>query len=306
MGRLARVKAENSGAFYHLCGKVAGVIGEYPLDDKRCRRKIVDFIRLFSKVYCCRVLGFCIMGNHYHLVVHMDSPRPLNRKELRDRAEILYKKTILDAWFEANWKRFEERIFDVSELMRSLQSKIARWFNVTHNRQGRFWADRFKSVLLEDEKAAFDCLLYVELNPVRAGIVSRPEEFDGSSLYYRELKDDKWMAPLTEITNRSNRAAALLDYKSCVYYRGSVPTKGNQAAISKRLLAEEESRGFTSEGFFQKRIRHFTDGVVIGSEEFVQEKLNNLRAAGQYLRRKKPVSQMDGIHTSLRPQRGTA
>jgi hypothetical protein len=82
-----------------------------------------------------------------------------------------------------------------------------------------------------------------------------------------------------------------------------VPTKDNQAAISKRLLAEEESCGFTSEGIFQKRIRHFTDGVVIGSEEFVQSKLDHLRAAGQYLRRKKPVSQMDGIHTSLRPQR---
>jgi putative transposase len=306
MARLARVKEENGGAFYHLCGRVAGIIGDYPLDDKRVRRKIVDCIRLFAKVYCCQVLGFCIMGNHYHLVVSMDSPRSMTRKELRARASILYKNEFLDGWLAASWSRFEARIFDVSELMRSLQSKIARWFNVTHNRRGRFWADRFKSVLLEDEKAMFDCLLYVELNPVRAGIVHRPEEFDGSSLYYRELKDDKWMAPITEITGRPKRACALCDYKSCIYYRGSVPTKENQAAISKRLLAEEESRGFASEGLFTKRIRHFTDGVVIGSEEFVRNKLNRLRIAGQYLRRKNPVSQLDGIHTSLRPQRGAA
>jgi REP element-mobilizing transposase RayT len=306
MARLARVKAEDCGAFYHLCGRVAGVIGEYPLDDKRCRRKIVDFIRLFAKVYCCQVMGFCIMGNHYHLVVHIDAPRSMTRKELRERASLLYKDDLLDGWLAANWTRFEARIFDVSELMRSLQSKIARWFNLTHNRRGRFWADRFKSVLLEDEKAMFDCLVYVELNPVRAGIVRRPEEFDGSSLYYRELKDDKWMAPITEIIGRVKRADAVRDYKSCIYYRGSVPSKNNQAAISKRLLAEEEARGFASEGLFAKRIRHFTDGVVIGSEEYVQEKLNRLRNAGQYLRRKKPVPQLEGLHMSLRPQRGTA
>jgi putative transposase len=148
-----------------------------------------------------------------------------------------------------------------------------------------------------------DCLLYVELNPLRAGIVQRPEEFDGSSIYYRELKDDQWMAPLTEIVHRPKRAEALRDYKSCIYYRGSVPTKTGQAAISKRLLAQEEARGFASEGLFTKRIRHFTDGVVIGSEEFVQDKLNKLREARQYLRRKNPVSQLDGVHTSLRPQR---
>jgi putative transposase len=306
MARLARVKAVDSGAHYHLCGRVAGVIGEYPLDDKRCRRKIVDFIRLFAKVYCCQVLGFCIMGNHYHLVVQMDSPRSMTRKELRERASLLYKDEFLDGWLAASWSRFESRIFDVSELMRSLQSKIARWFNVTHNRRGRFWADRFKSVLLEDEKAMFDCLLYVELNPVRAGIAERPEEFDGTSLYYRELKDDKWMTPLTEVTHRPKRADAMRDYKSCIYYRGSVPSKDNQAVISKRLLAEEESRGFASEGLFTKRIRHFTDGVVIGSEAFVQEKLDRLRTVGQYLRRKNPVSQMDGMHMSLRPQRGSA
>jgi hypothetical protein len=46
-------------------------------------------------------------------------------------------------------------------------------------------------VPLNDEKAAFDCLLYVELNPVRAGNVAQPEAYDGASIYYREVKNDK-------------------------------------------------------------------------------------------------------------------
>ncbi len=304
MARLARVKIDEGGAYYHLCGRVAGVKGEYPLADKRCRRKIIDFIKSFSKVYCLEVLGFCILGNHYHLVVYMEPSRDMSRKELRARAELLYKDTVLDGWFEANWNRFHSRIFDVSELMRSLQSKIARWYNVTHNRRGRFWADRFKSVLLEDEKAVFDCLLYIELNPVRAGIVKRPEEYEGSSLYYRDLKDDRWMTPITEIARRPNRASALRDYKACIYYRGSVPTKEKQAVISKRLLEQEEARGFATPGLFSKRVRHITDGIVIGSETFVKEKLEQLRESGLYLRRKNPVPKLDGVHSCLRPQRG--
>jgi REP element-mobilizing transposase RayT len=303
MARLARVKAEACGAYYHLCGRVAGVKGEYPLDDKRCRRQIINFIRFFSKIYSLEVLGFCIMGNHYHLVVYMETPREMSREELRARATLLYKDTVLDGWLKERWERFHRRIFDVSELMRSLQSRIARWYNVTHNRRGRFWADRFKSVLLENEKEAYDCLLYVELNPVRAGIVERPEEYDGSSLYCREMKNDKWMMPITEVTKTSKRATALRDYKGAVYYRGSVPTKENQAIISKRLLRQEEARGFATEGLFSKRLRHLTDGIVIGSESFVKEKLERLKETGMYLRRKNPILQMNGAHRCLRPQR---
>ena len=102
MARLARVKAEDGGAYYHLCGRTAGPIGDYPLDDKRCRRKIIDFIRLFAKVYCCEVMGFCIMGNHYHLVVHMEVPRAMTRKELRARDEFSHRLTNDDVDRAAN------------------------------------------------------------------------------------------------------------------------------------------------------------------------------------------------------------
>ncbi len=44
MARLARIKIEEGGACYHLCGRVAGIKGEYPLDSKRCRRQLVGFI----------------------------------------------------------------------------------------------------------------------------------------------------------------------------------------------------------------------------------------------------------------------
>ena len=69
----------------------------------------------------------------------------------------------------------------------------------------------------ERRKAAYDCLLYVALNPGRAGIVCQPETFDDSSLYYREMKDDRWMVSIIKIAGTPNRKTALRDYKCAVY-----------------------------------------------------------------------------------------
>lgn len=305
MARLSRIKIEDGGVFYHLCARVAGPKDAFPLDNKLCRRRIIDLIQLFSKVYCCSVLGFSIMGNHYHLFIWMDERYQIPRKDLRKRAEILYQSSVLDGWQRSDWARFETRVFDVSELMRSLQSSIARWFNHTFNRRGRFWADRFKSTMFTEYKDALDCLLYIELNAVRAGLVERPEEYDGCSLYYREIHKDKWMMPLQELTGHKTRREAMADFKGRVYYRGAVPTKTNQRPLSQRLIKKEEARGFKTQGLFRKRVRHFADGVVVGNEEFIRQQIEHLREQGQYLRRKNPIEQMGGIYLSLRAQRET-
>lgn len=295
----------DGGVFYHLCARVAGPTDAFPLDNKMCRRQIIDLIQHFSRVYCCSVLGFAVMGNHYHLMIWMEERRPMKREDLRARAEILYNKALLDGWLKPNWERFEARVFDVSELMRSMQSSIARWFNHTFGRRGRFWADRFKSTMFDDYKDAMDCLLYIELNGVRAGLVKRPEEYDGCSLYYREIRRDKWMMPLSELTGIDKRSAALTDLKARVYYRGAVPTKTNQRPIPKRIIEEEEARGFKSQGVFRKRVGHFVDGVVIGNKEFIYQQIEKLREQGQYQRRRHPIEQMGGIYLSLRAQRDT-
>ena len=306
MPRLARVKIEQGGAYYHLYSRTAGLKGELPLDSKLCRRKMIDLIELFSQVYCCKILGFSIMGNHYHLVLWFEEQQAMSKEDLWKRARVLYPETLLGGWLKANWSRFEERIFDVSEFMRNLQAAFARWYNQTFTRRGRFWAERFKSTLLEDEKRVLDCLLYVELNPVRAGIAERPEEYEGSSVYFRELGKDRWMVPVEELLGQPRRAQAVRDYKARLYYRGNVPTKDGQAAIPDYIVKAEEARGFKGRGIYRKRLRYFVDGVVVGSEGFVRRELERLREKGHYLRRKNPVTQAGGLDLSLREQRCTA
>ena len=247
------------------------------------------------------------MGSHWHIILKFDAFRKLTSEELRERALMLCPNSgaYLDDWTQEKWDRLQKRLFDVSELMRNINSSFARFFNRKYQRFGKFWADRFKSTLLENDKALLDCMLYVELNAVRAGLVERPEDWKGCSLYFRESSQDNWLMPLTELFDKTKKRA-LTEYRSLIYHRGAVPTKANQAAIPLRILKQEAARGFEVSGVYRKRLRYFVDGLVIGSEAYILEHINRLRDTGVYSNRKNPIPQLDGIHLTLREQRSTA
>ncbi|NOZ96048.1 MAG: hypothetical protein GXP47_15115 [Acidobacteria bacterium] len=310
MPRIGRLKFTQTDAWYHLYSRVAAYKGDYPLSHAVPMRRLIETIRHFSAIYFCEVAAFCVMGNHYHLVVKFDRPRPADQEELRARARLMYpgkaSQARLDLWTEPDWEHYRKRLFDVSEYMRNIQSAFARWYNRSYQRRGRFWADRFKSVYLADLRAVLDCMLYVELNPVRAGLVERPEEWQGSSLIQRELGTDSWLAPLQTFFDRPDGERALTEYRERLYHRGSVPTKEGQKALSQDVLTQEIARGFSVRGLYRRRLRYFVDGLAIGSESFLREQLALLRENGVYLRRRHPIPQLGGIHMSLREQRSTA
>jgi len=64
-----------------------------------------------------------------------------------------------------------------------------------NNRSGYLWGDRFKSVLIEKGEGLLNCLAYIDLNPVRAGIVKRPEDYRWSGIGYRIYTDKKKPMP---------------------------------------------------------------------------------------------------------------
>jgi len=271
---------------------------------------LLDIIEHFSRIYFCRVAAFSVMGNHYHLVVKFEAPQPVSREELEARARRMYPgkrfELRVGGWTNEEWEHYRRRLFDLSEYMRNIQAAFARWYNRVHDRRGRFWADRFKSVCLGDLRAVLDCMLYVELNSVRAGLVERPEEWRGSSVYLREVGKDSWLMPLGELLGGRSRRQTFKEYRERLYYRGNVPTKEGQAAISGKVLEEEVARGFERRGMYRKRLGYFVDGLAVGTEEFIREQLARMREEGRYLRRRNPIRQLGGIHLSLREQRSTA
>ena len=310
MPRVGRIKFNENDAWYHLYSRIAAHKGEYPLSEPAPMRRLIQIIEHFSAIYFCEVAAFCVMGNHYHLVVKIDALREVRREELRARSRLMYPSRAsqiqIDCWSDGEWEHYRRRLFDVSEYMRNVQSAFARWYNYNYMRRGRFWADRFKSVYLGDERAVVDCMLYVELNPVRAGIVQRPEEWHGSSLFLRVLGKDGWLTSLQDFLDQPTGKKALREYCERLYYRGSVPTKPGQKAISQAVLETEIARGFATRGLYRKRLGFFVDGLAVGTECFIREQLARLRDEGRYIRRKNPIPQLGGVHLSLREQRSTA
>ena len=77
--------------------------------------------------------------------------------------------------------RFTYRMHNLSEFMKTLLQRFTRWFNRTHKRSGTLWEERFKSVIVESGIAARTMAAYIDLNPVRAGMVADPAEYRWSS-----------------------------------------------------------------------------------------------------------------------------
>jgi REP element-mobilizing transposase RayT len=315
MARMARLKISGDEAWYHVHCRIAGRKGSYPLLNSLCQRRMTGLIKFLSKVYCCEIAAFCVMGNHYHLVIKFQMPQALKKEELLRRALLLYPRSerYIKQWSERKWEQFNARIFDLSEYMRNLQAAFARWYNGTFERRGRFWGDRFKSVLLEDYRAVTDCMLYVELNPVRAGLVERPEDWQSSSLYLRMSKLDKWLLPLSKLFSDENRDSdggdLLREYRERLYYRGNIATqamKKGKVLLSDEVIAGEKARGFAVSGMYGRQLRYFVDGIALGSEGFIRKQIQRLREEGRYLRRKHPVEQLVEGHMTVREQRSHA
>jgi len=66
-------------------------------------------------------------------------------------------------------------------MMQQLGRQYVQYFNRTHNRSGTLWEGRFRSSLIQSDRYLLACYQYIELNPVRAGIVSSPEQYPWTS-----------------------------------------------------------------------------------------------------------------------------
>jgi putative transposase len=291
MPRDRRAKVESGEANYHIFCKVAGPKEDfYPLtDDPNNRDKFIQLLHHFSQAYRCDLITYCVMGNHYHIVIRFNEQTQLSRQDLEARAAILYPNhdNWRKGWSDEHWQKFNTRLHDMSEFMRNIQQAFTRWFNKENKTSGSFWRDRFKSVILADEQSVVDCSMYVDLNPVRAGLVQRPEDWEGGAYFLRSIEHGQDLLSLHELMSLPLAENADRSYREMLYYRGNVPSKEKDAVIADDIIEREAARGFEQSGHYLKRVSYLSRGYIVGKRETVESWLDQLKSWGRLLSRKR-------------------
>jgi putative transposase len=84
----------------------------------------------------------------------------------------------------------------VPRMMQALGRSYVRYFNARHGRTGTLWEGRYRSTLIQAERYLLACMVYIDLNPVRAGMVADPADYPWSShLHYVGRRSDKLVTP---------------------------------------------------------------------------------------------------------------
>jgi putative transposase len=84
----------------------------------------------------------------------------------------------------------------LGRMMQSLARRHAAEFNRRHGRTGTLWEGRYRSTLIQTERYFLACMVYIDLNPVRAGMVTQAADFPWSShAHYTGTRQDAWLTP---------------------------------------------------------------------------------------------------------------
>ncbi len=345
---------ERCSTFYHVINRV--VDRRFVLGDEE-KEKFRMFLRMAENFSGCRVLAYCVMSNHFHVLLEvpprvrkvgdfvlMDEGEERERakeadaagsstvvsggrrgadseieeEEFFERLRELYSEAVVEGIRaqvqEAKdrnhpeevvriFARYAYRMHDLSEFMKTLTQRFSSWFNRSRERKGRLWEQRFKSVIVQDGIAARTMAAYIDLNPVRAGIVKDAADYRWSSYGEAVAGGRKARAGLVRALGgksprKDNTALSLdaFDFKKLVRawsqggvgktYRRILLGKGEEQVLEARVvrkgmpkeqvekkLAELEGRksDLTISEVVRHRVRYFSDGVVIGGKDFVEE-----------------------------------
>jgi REP element-mobilizing transposase RayT len=305
MPRTSRLIIPNEKAVYHVMSRTA--LDGFPLKDVE-KDFMLDLIKRFASLYFTEILGFCLMGNHFHLLVKMIPEDRFTDEEIQKRIEAFYGDS--RAFSKGQLPYFREKLSSLSEFMREIKVGFARYYNRRHNRRGYFWGDRFKSVIVDKAETLVNCLAYIDLNPLRAGIVDRPENYRWNSLGYHLQTENKDQFLSTDFGlkefNVKSEKERIRRYRRYVYEAGAIsrPDKRQAKVIEDKVVAKERKKDFEISRIdrFRYRTRYFTDSGIIGSREFVAENYQRFKHLfhSKHEKKPKPVKGIDGMYSLKR------
>lgn len=179
-----------------------------------------------------------------------DAYRALLRRELRERQVWLIGYALTSN--HVHLLVVTEDREELAHLMQCVAGEFARSYNRRKGRSGAYWGDRYHATLIENGRHLSNCLVYIDLNMVRAGAVAHPNEWEwcgfheltGSRQRYRLIDDDRLFAALGPVTDPSTFAD---------HYRGVI-----DSTLDRKKLRREPV---------------WTESLAVGSQEFVESVL---------------------------------
>ncbi len=139
------LRIEYPGAYYHITSR--GNERKNIFVNNKDREKYLSYLQSAHLRYGAVIHAFCLMNNHYHLF--LETPKG-----------------------------------NLSKIMRHINGAYTIYFNIKHKRSGHLFQGRYKAILVEADSYAGELSRYIHLNPVRAGMVDRPEKYTWSSYQY--------------------------------------------------------------------------------------------------------------------------
>lgn len=150
------LRIEYPGAFYHVTSR--GNEQKDIFKSEADREKFLTYLDSAAERYGAVFHAYCLMSNHYHLMI--ETP-------------------------EGN----------LSRIMKHINNSYTNYFNIKRKRAGHLLQGRYKAILIEADAYAAELSRYIHLNPVRAKMVSSPEEYKWSSYrFYSEGEAPSWLS----------------------------------------------------------------------------------------------------------------
>ena len=316
-GKRRRFVFDDRDCHFHCMSRTAG--GDLLFGDieKEAFRKLMRRLERFSGV---EVLTYVVMGNHFHLLLRVPERLKFlqrfkkgSRLEQEDRLfehlKLLYSKAYLtqlkaelevmtekgmEELYEKTIQGYLDRLCSLKHFMKELKERFSRWFNKRHGRRGTLWQDRYRSVLVEDGEALRTMAAYIDLNPVRAGLVTDPKDYRWCG-YAEALGGSKrarrGLCGVLGVPVATWQTRALDRYRRLFLGLGMEDgdAEGGGEALQegrhrKRGMSRAEAMTELREGkilgkadLLRCRVRYFSEGLVLGSRDFVEKAFEEKR-----------------------------
>ena len=293
--RTARILGRGT-AYYHCMSRIIEGKAYFTAYEKERFRKILRQVAGFCGI---EILTYALMNNHVHMLIQVPEKCVIEEKEVLRRINILYgrvrKKTVAyqlrklreenrEAEADMLLQSYTYRMHDLSQFMKTVMQKFTQSYNKRHERRGHLWENRFKSLLVEGKPAALSTMAaYIDLNAVRAGLVKDPKDYRfcgyGEAVSgNRDARDG--IRHLAHILGQEGRWDRLVsEYRKHLFMQADAHRKKG-SSIEREKIQEVLDKGgkLSMAELLQCRLRYLSDGVVLGSKNFVEDVFQDYRS----------------------------